>query len=117
MMRDPLQNPPGRLVAQRLPVGNYRLLEFGRTHEDGKFRSANNLDIYFEVKPGAVSYLGEVYFRIIDCKQFDVRVNDQQQRDAALFDEQIEDIESTSFVRQLLSIPDALIGPQPNGSS
>lgn len=112
MMKDPLKNPPGRFVTQRLPVGSYRLIEFIRTGR-AAFRSANDLDVYFDVKPGVVSYLGELYFRILDCEQFDLRVNDQQQRDSALFDQQIDDVESSSWVRELVSIPDMLIGPQP----
>jgi hypothetical protein len=114
---DHFENPPGRFVVQRLPVGNYRLLEIFRTHNnrnDNKIRSVKNLDIYFEIKPGTVSYLGELYFKIIDCKQYELRINDQQQRDAAMFDQEIENLRSTSFVRQLLFIPDELIGPQPS---
>jgi hypothetical protein len=70
--------------------------------------------MYFDVAPGTVSYLGELYFKIIDCKQYEIRINDQQQRDAAMFDKQIEDVRSASFVRQLLFVPDDLIGPQPS---
>jgi hypothetical protein len=111
---DHFENPPGRFVAQRFQVGTYRLLEFFRTNAKNKIRAPNNLDIYFEVQPGTVTYLGELYFKVIDCKQWEVRVNDRQQRDAALFDKQFENVKSTGFVRKLLFVPDELIGPQPS---
>jgi hypothetical protein len=108
------ETPPGRLVTQRLPVGQYRLTNFWRTSTGQHVQTAKDLDMYFEIKPGVVSYLGEVLFRITDCTTYEVHVKDEQVRDARMFDERIDDMESSTIVPQLISIPDELIGPQPS---
>lgn len=100
-------NPPGSFIAWKLKAGQYRLIEFTKISILGSFRSNKELDMLFNVVPGRISYLGEIYLTLPDCSKFSIRVNDQRQRDSAMFDKKMVHLKSHMFEYHFLKPPEA----------
>jgi hypothetical protein len=94
-------DPPGYFHARLLQAGEYRLTTFQRTSTAGTIQS-DDWDVRFRVQPGEVVYLGELVATFEGCRHVAIAVNDERQRDGALFDRKMSRLRASSFEHQLL---------------
>lgn len=87
------ENPRGFLHIDKFPAGEWR---FTRVIY-GPYQSRKDLDYLFTVKPGVITYLGEITIHIPTCERFNVKVADERVRDGALFDARMEHLKSRDF--------------------
>ncbi len=98
------KNPPGYFYIRRYKAGDYRITNYTLGGHGGSYRSKKNLDINFHVAPGKIHYLGEIFVDVPDCSKFKVKVTDQRDRDAAIFDKKMKNLNSKMFDYQILKI-------------
>ncbi len=100
-------DPPGTFIAWKLKAGQYRMVQFLKTSTLGTFQSNKELDMLFDVVAGKIRYLGEVYIILPNCSRLSIRINDQRQRDGAMFDKKLTHLNSRMFEYQFLKPPEA----------
>jgi hypothetical protein len=91
-------DPPGYFHIRKFHAGEYRFTRLAKTSMAGSFRGRNDLNIMFRVAPGKLYYLGELIVDMPDCSRFNLRISDQRQRDGALFDKRMKNLNSSQFV-------------------
>ena len=95
-----VEDPEGRLVVLQLKPGTYRIDRWnGDSQRDGfngngyLMYPASPLDMTFDVKPGELTYLGELHFALPDkpnwlanlsTATYRIEIKDQHERDLAL---------------------------------
>jgi hypothetical protein len=103
-------DPPGYFYARRMKAGEYRLTYVQKAVYGGLYQSRKPFDIPFHVVAGHVHYLGELEVEMPSCQSIVVRVRDQRERDAALFDKKMKYVKSDLFDYQILRVGH---GPMP----
>lgn len=98
--KNDFENPPGSVHILRMPADQWRFAKFMYGHFEW-----NNLDLLFTVKPGVVTYLGEINIDMVSCSRFTMTVKDERVRDGALFDAHMKHMSSRDFQAQLLVPP------------
>lgn len=96
-------DPPGYFHVRPLKAGLYRLTTFQRTSTAGTIQS-EDWDVRFRVQPGKVVYLGELVASFDGCRRVAITVNDERQRDGALFDQKMKTLRASAFEYQLLDL-------------
>lgn len=100
-LKKDFSDPPVMFYTLKFKAGDLRFTKITRTGTKAGFQSEREINIQMHVEPGKVYYLGELYVDL-NCGSFSLRVNDQRQRDGALFDQRMTTLSSSLFEHRLL---------------
>ncbi len=97
LMDKDLEDPPGFLFIQDWPPGEYRLSHFSSSSTQGGGNS-RDINIYFDIAPDSIQYLGEFYVEMPNCYSFTLEVRDDMESARKMFDERMDKLDSVSMV-------------------
>jgi hypothetical protein len=101
-------DPPGNFYVQKWPAGQYHILQFSSVKRYSTEMTLD-LDIYFDLKPGTVNYLGQFILTIPKCNKYKVGIEDDLRTALKLLKEQGSDINSSSIVSRVRELSQQLV--------
>ncbi|MCG7904778.1 MAG: hypothetical protein JAY60_20435 [Candidatus Thiodiazotropha weberae] len=101
-------DPPGYFYVQSWPAGQYHISQFSSVKRYST-EVTLDLDIYFDLMPGTVNYLGQFILTIPKCSKYQVGIENDLRTALKLLKEQGSDIESSSIISRVRELSRQLV--------